>query len=155
MGLVMKKYKLVETYLGNIIGDNSSDSELHQTLLMGAGSLSEICFLEVPELGENESDEHLIVNGDPGTPGEGPGASALSLSYDEDAHKAACLSKIRGERDKRLKNTDYTQLADAPLQQAQKDNWAIYRQELRDVPENTADPRLFDFENDWPDEPMV
>ena len=45
---------------------------------------------------------------------------------------------LREERDRLLSATDWTQVPDAPVDQQA---WAIYRQELRDLPDNTTDPR--------------
>lgn len=44
------------------------------------------------------------------------------------ANKAA---QIREARDRALSNSDWTQVADAPVD---KNAWALYRQELRDLP---------------------
>ena len=45
---------------------------------------------------------------------------------------------LRQERNAKLKACDWTQVPDAPVDQIA---WATYRQQLRDLPENTADPR--------------
>lgn len=45
---------------------------------------------------------------------------------------------LRADRDQRLKSSDWTQVPDAPVDQAA---WATYRQALRDLPQNTTDPR--------------
>lgn len=45
---------------------------------------------------------------------------------------------LRRMRNEILGSTDWTQVPDAPVNAAA---WAAYRQELRDLPENTADPR--------------
>lgn len=55
-------------------------------------------------------------------------------------------ASVREERDKRLKNSDWTQVADAPVDQAA---WATYRQALRDVP-SQAD---FPLNIQWPTQP--
>lgn len=44
---------------------------------------------------------------------------------------------LRLERNARLAACDWTQVSDAPVDQAA---WAIYRQSLRDLPDNTPDP---------------
>ena len=43
---------------------------------------------------------------------------------------------VRVERNRRLSETDWTQLSDVPLTPAQKARWATYRQALRDITEN-------------------
>jgi len=55
--------------------------------------------------------------------------------------------KLRQHRSAKLFASDWTQVPDAPVDQAA---WATYRQELRDLPENTADPRQVV----WPEEPQ-
>jgi Phage tail assembly chaperone protein len=55
-------------------------------------------------------------------------------------------TSVRAERNKRLSACDWTQLADAPV-----DNlaWAIYRQALRDIPEQPG----FPLNITWPEMP--
>lgn len=43
---------------------------------------------------------------------------------------------VRAKRNQLLSQSDWTQLADAPLTQDQKNAWIVYRQALRDVPFN-------------------
>ena len=50
--------------------------------------------------------------------------------------------RIRIWRDKELKDTDYTQLQDCKLD---KEIWATYRQELRDLPNTTVDVKKIKF----------
>lgn len=57
--------------------------------------------------------------------------------------------KMRAERDNRLNACDWTQLPDSPLNAQDKATWSAYRQELRDLPENTLDPAA----PVWPDTP--
>jgi hypothetical protein len=47
---------------------------------------------------------------------------------------------VRAERDRRLAACDWTQVADAPLTAGEKQAWAAYRQELRDIPQTQDDP---------------
>jgi len=53
---------------------------------------------------------------------------------------------IRSERDDLLKQSDWTQVADAPVD---AHAWATYRQALRDVPQQPGFPE----EIDWPEAP--
>ena len=46
--------------------------------------------------------------------------------------------QLKAERNRRLFASDWTQVPDAPVDQA---SWAVYRQELRDLPSQTKDPR--------------
>ena len=52
--------------------------------------------------------------------------------------EAASWSDFRADRNRRLAASDWTQAPDAPVDQAA---WASYRQELRDLPSKTEDPR--------------
>lgn len=65
------------------------------------------------------------------------------------ADLAAVWATLRLDRTARLVACDWTQLTDAPLDAATVDDWRTYRQALRDVPQDTADPTTVV----WPDEP--
>ena len=54
---------------------------------------------------------------------------------------AAAADSLRAERDAKLRESDWTQLPDTPLQAGDKTKWAKYRQSLRDLPANTPDAR--------------
>lgn len=72
-----------------------------------------------------------------------------------DAHDPAAVetkrawNALRAERNARLAATDYTQLPDAPAEL--QTDWQAYRQQLRDLPENTVDPA----NPVWPDTPVI
>ena len=57
-------------------------------------------------------------------------------------------ANVRSERDRRLLDSDWSQLPDVPLTEEKKVEWVVYRQELRDVT-NQPDP----FEITWPTKP--
>jgi hypothetical protein len=48
------------------------------------------------------------------------------------------LAELRAQRNAKLTSSDWTQLADTPLQT--KAAWVIYRQQLRDLPAVVDDP---------------
>jgi hypothetical protein len=56
---------------------------------------------------------------------------------------------LRDTRNKLLSNSDWIMLSDNTLTEEQKNNWKAYRQALRDLPQNTTDPR----EVVWPSKP--
>jgi len=60
------------------------------------------------------------------------GADVEDRPYTE----AEAMNALRTERNLRLVNSDYTQLPDVNLTDAQVDAWRVYRQELRDITEN-------------------
>lgn len=75
--------------------------------------------------------------------------ASYNLTEDTAAKDAAKWDEVRAERDRKLKECDWTQLPDSPLTSGKKTEYATYRQELRDVPENNADP----YDISWPLEP--
>jgi hypothetical protein len=64
----------------------------------------------------------------------------------EDLPLADAERRVRADRDGRLASTDWTQVADAPVDQAA---WAVYRQALRDIPQQAG----FPYTVTWPQEP--
>lgn len=54
--------------------------------------------------------------------------------------------QMRAERNQRLTDSDWTQVADAPVDKAA---WTVYRQALRDITTQTG----FPFNVRWPEEP--
>lgn len=56
---------------------------------------------------------------------------------------------VRNKRDQLLRETDFTQLTDSPLTEAQKAEVVAYRQQLRDIPNNHAEPWVIN----WPVKP--
>ena len=62
------------------------------------------------------------------------------------AHDAQQAKSVREDRNKRLSDCDWTQLADAPVDDLV---WAAYRQSLRDVPSQVG----FPWDVVWPAKP--
>jgi hypothetical protein len=62
------------------------------------------------------------------------------------AKDAAQATAVRADRDRRLADSDWTQVADSPVDQAA---WAAYRQGLRDVPAQAG----FPWDITWPEKP--
>lgn len=74
-------------------------------------------------------------------------ANASEIEANQQAEAGALLwRELRIRRSQLLAQCDWTQVPDAPVDQAA---WAAYRQALRDLPSNTVDP-----ENpNWPQPP--
>lgn len=68
----------------------------------------------------------------------------------EEKNKNNFLNNLRIQRNQILNDTDWTQLSDAPLSDIVKQQYAIYRQALRDLPSNSTYPDIF-----WPIEPSI
>lgn len=62
------------------------------------------------------------------------------------ATDAAQARSVREQRNQKLKECDWTQLADAPVD---KDSWAAYRAELRNLPTQAG----FPWDITWPETP--
>jgi hypothetical protein len=65
-----------------------------------------------------------------------------------DASKA---SSVRDQRNKKLTECDWTQLTDSPLNADAKNAWALYRETLRMVPQQTG----FPWDVEWPPQPTT
>lgn len=50
------------------------------------------------------------------------------------------FQSVRAERDRRLSECDWTQMPDAPLTEQEKASWSLYRQALRNVPQDFNHP---------------
>ena len=73
----------------------------------------------------------------------------MICQMDEDEKAAATEFKsraVRVERDIKLGRSDWTQLADAPITDEQRIAWNVYRQALRDVPQQEG----FPWNVEWP-----
>jgi len=68
--------------------------------------------------------------------------------YEISQRVEAKWAEIRSNRDSLLKSSDWTQLPDVALTAEDQRDWAVYRQQLRDITDQT-DP----FEVWWPGEP--
>lgn len=62
-------------------------------------------------------------------------------------------AELRSLRDNRLFICDWTQLPNAPLTEQQKQAWEVYRQELRNLPENITDPKPLVLDENHPSWP--
>ena len=49
-------------------------------------------------------------------------------------------NRVREQRNQLLKDSDWTQISDYNLELENKEQWATYRQELRDLPEVQSNP---------------
>lgn len=49
------------------------------------------------------------------------------------------MQYLRDKRNQKLLISDWTQMPDSPLTESKKQEWATYRQQLRDLPESYTD----------------
>ena len=86
---------------------------------------------------EGDAENKCVVNGEVvPRPQEEIDAEELHMAW----------FNFRGNRNYLLSECDWTQVPDAPVDSAA---WAVYRQQLRDLPANTTDPRNVV----WPEPP--
>lgn len=64
---------------------------------------------------------------------------------------ASQASSIRDQRNKKLTECDWTQLTDSPLNLDGENAWALYRESLRMVPQQTG----FPWNVEWPPQPTT
>ena len=80
--------------------------------------------------------------------------SGLSVTIPAEVLVAAINAQawglVREERDRRIAVTDYTQMPDSPFTEAVRQEFATYRQALRDIPQTFVKPD----EVDWPALPV-
>ena len=71
----------------------------------------------------------------------------ISIAWRDNAIEAYKWDRIRVQRDQLLRDTDYIVLADYEVDN--EDGWLLYRQELRDIPQDypSADDIV------WPEPP--
>ena len=128
--MTTRKFLLYEEDTGRVVGYSSSSSSDKQPVVLEGQN-----FLEVdPSV---QGDNMLVVNGEllP-VPQETLEAEEIERYW----------KKFKRERNIRLQRSDWTQVPDAPVDAAA---WAVYRQQLRDLPANTTDPRNVV----WPEPP--
>jgi len=100
---------------------------------------------------EADADNHVATYGGFVAPNPGGStgywvvdAEAETVTNNQDQADADALANswtaLRSERDALLGSSDWTQYNDSPLTDEVKAEWAVHRQALRDLPENTDDP---------------
>ena len=80
-------------------------------------------------------------------------AEAETVTNNQDQADADALAisweRLRTKRNALLVSSDWTQFIDSPLTDEVKAEWAVYREELRDLPDTTDDPT----DPTWPEVP--
>ena len=74
------------------------------------------------------------------------GVSIESIAAAKEIGAIDCGNQVRAKRDLLLSQSDWTQVADAPVD---KTAWATYRQQLRDISANEG----FPWTIEWPTQP--
>lgn len=101
--------------------------------------------VDIPDLFENNYWDFEAGDWAPRTPRPSPFAYWTATGWT--VNQAEADAAIRKERDRRLRASDFTQLADVEMADPQA--WVDYRQALRDVPLNNQGVSNLDAV-DWP-----
>ena len=125
------------------------------------GAISNVVYL-------NEDEDMILITFDDGKTASGPWGSVTGVMQDrvqawiDDGNSIGAYSdpidymqKMRDERNKLLVDTDWTQLSDSPCSASLKADYATYRQDLRDMPQdnpNTTTKTAYDNLT-WPTDP--
>ena len=72
-------------------------------------------------------------------------ANDIRLAAELVAETNRKMDEMRAERNRRLSETDHTQLSDTPFSDAKKNEYKVYRQALRDLPSVVGDFDNFDY----------
>ena len=76
--------------------------------------------------------------------------AAAAARYFIDNDIPETLVSLRGDRDRRLASCDWTVLSDTALTTEKLAHWKTYRQRLRDLPAQQADPYDYNNFTGWP-----
>ena len=83
----------------------------------------------------------FIANWNTAKLGAQPTLASIDLQISDAEIEAKMMwKKIRKERNQLLGESDYLILADAPVDETQKQEWTTYRQSLRDIPQDYDSP---------------
>lgn len=138
-GVTEYAYREVEVQsgkLGVLIWDESDSRD--GEIVWAKGASNERQLLAVPD--DAKSMEHLTVqDAIQGQDAMGEDIHVYSLLADNAAYDAMKMDEIRAERDVLLRDSDFSQLDDAPYNASSKAEWATYRQALRDLPASVGD----------------
>lgn len=125
------------------IGSADSDCNI---LLPSQYSLSDLPFITVTEH-VNEREIEILDPETQETRTETVTDISYSFSLDASLKSSTIAARdlenaqasLRATRDQLLRDTDFTQLVDAPLTAEKKEEFRLYRQALRDLPETVQD----------------
>ena len=105
----MANFTIYKTDTGEILSNGTTNASIEDFILEDGQSIIE---------GIYEVSEYKIID-----------ASPIEQSID-------FWETIRLQRNELLNQSDWTQLNDSPLSDSKKQEWATYRQSLRDLPSN-------------------
>lgn len=120
---------------------DTATGEVKKTIVVPSHHVVKLAEGEAILDGQYDDDKFMVLDG---KPVERP-MVPVSDTYNEP--QPVTEADMRRLRNALLAASDWTQVADAPVDQGA---WAAYRQALRDLPSNTTDPR----DVVWPERPV-
>ena len=141
----MKKYLLYKS-TGEIVSMGACDDIAFEKQLPLNSGLS---LIEINEYVIQDSFvENSIVVAMPPKPNGCYVFNYATKQWDQDFDKQT--NEIKNQRDQLLSQSDWTQIPNNPLTIAKQQEWASYRQQLRDIPSQSGYP----FNVIWPVQPQ-
>tara|TARA_R100000656_G_C3871173_1_gene112213 strand:- start:53 stop:478 length:426 start_codon:yes stop_codon:yes gene_type:complete len=132
---------------GNVVSVISTETDAATYSIaadLGSSNLSaiDVAWTEIP----NTLSLYRVIDGEVIETG------SESVVIDFSIVNADALQQTRSQRNSLLRQSDWTVLEDSPLTETKKDEWKVYRQTLRDIPQTNS--AITDFsEVVWPTEP--
>lgn len=137
----MAKYWLVQLNTQHMIRCEEFAEEMDGVAVASKGAANEQRWMKVPD-GVAAGNAKLDVDdSDP----DNVQYSLVDGSADKEGPQ---WDSLRAKRTSMLKDSDWTQLTDAPLTAQEITDWTNYRQYLRDIPQNETDPDMEPMDKD-------
>ena len=129
----MNYYTIVDEDSGMVLSNGYTPADLNLISVPPNGQLIEGVFGNYSQFYNGTEFQEL-----PEKPGQGYLFDRPTVSWYADANLVEPI--LRQQRNELLKESDWTQMPDSPLSTTQKELWATYRQELRDLTEQVGFP---------------
>ena len=113
--------------------DHKEDDK-DKTVSRFSGASNEVQFLKVPADAYDNKDFLKCVSTVTGQDADNNDIVEYTVEADEAKRTEILMGALRAERDKRITSSDWTQMDDVPMLAQTKQEWANYRQLLRDFP---------------------
>lgn len=132
----MAKYWLCELGSKSLLRCDESEENIDGKCMCASGASNEQRYFALPEGVAASNCKVDLTEG--------------VYSLVEDTSKEGPMwQALRAERNAKLLASDWTQLVDSPLSEQDKAAWSAYRQDLRDLPADSASVEVAS----WPTEP--
>lgn len=140
----MKSYAVINKQTGAILNTYISENSLQNNADNFWNDINKYVHIEIPS--------HLDMNVIKCTKFE----NTFIIEQDDGLYSLKLnrnMNLLRSERNKRLANSDWTQLRDVQITPEQLINWTTYRQQLRDLPNIIPEQNVMNMNISWPTVP--